>query len=49
MRPYLKKKDTTSKDILPLPIDDVHIPNHEISNEDVAWYAKFKENYKKQQ
>ena len=48
LRPYLKKKDLTSQELFPLPIDDdgsEHGP--EISNEDVNWFKKFKENYKK--
>lgn len=50
MAPYLKNKNTTAKDILKLPTDQVeeHIVNHEISNEEVAWYKKFKENYEKE-
>lgn len=49
LRPYLKKHDITAKDLLPLPTDEVHIPNHEISNDEVSWYKQYVENYKKQQ
>lgn len=48
LRPYLKKKNTTAKDLFPLPIDDDGVEHTtEIANEDVAWYNKFVENYKK--
>lgn len=48
LRPYLKKKDTSAQDILPLPTDEVHIPNHEISNDEVSWYKQYVKNYKKE-
>lgn len=48
LRPYLKKKDTTAKDLFKLPIDDDGVEHTtEIANEDVEWYNKFVENYKK--
>lgn len=46
LSPYLKKKDTTGKDLIHLPIDDED-KDTTISNEEVEWYKKFKENYKK--
>jgi len=45
LRPYLKNKDTTAQDLFKLPTDEVHIPEHSISNEDVEFYKKFKQNY----
>ena len=43
LRPYLKKKDITAQELLPLPIDDNYKEEHttEISNEDVNWYNNF--------
>ena len=49
LRPYLKKKDTSAQDLFILPTDQVEELTTEISNEDVEWYKKFKENYKKNQ
>lgn len=48
LRPYLKKKDTTAKDLFPLPIDDDGVEhNYSVKNEEVEWWKKFKENYNK--
>lgn len=48
LRPYLKKKDITPKEFYRLPIDDDGVEHTtEIANEDVEWYNKFVENYKK--
>ena len=48
LRPYLKKKDTTAKDLFKLPIDDDGVEhNYSVKNEDVEWWRKFKENYNK--
>ena len=48
LRPYLKKKDTTAKDLFHLPIDDDGVEhNYSVKNEEVEWWKKFKENYNK--
>lgn len=50
LRPYLKKKDTTAKDLFHLPIDDDGVEhNYSVKNEEVEWWKKFKENYKGEQ
>lgn len=47
LKPYLKKKDLTAQELFPLPIDDDGIEHTiEVSNEDVSWFKKFRENYK---
>ena len=51
LKPYLKKKDTKAEDLFPLPIDndikEIERQSHttEISNDEVEWYKKFKQNY----
>ena len=51
LKPYLKKKDTKAEDLFPLPIDndikEIERQNHttEISNTEVEWFKKFKQNY----
>ena len=53
LRPYLKKKNITAQEFFPLIIDEdlkeVEREGHttEISNAEVEWYKKFKENYEK--
>ena len=51
LKPYLKKKDTSAADILPLPID--HIEKEQgrtdVTNEELEWFKKFKDNYAKKQ
>ena len=53
LKPYLKKKDTKAEDLFPLPIDndikEIERQNHttEISNTEVEWFKKFKQNYEK--
>lgn len=49
LKPYLKKKDMTAEELFPLPTDD---DNKEelttvITNEEVEWWKKFKEQYNK--
>lgn len=48
--PYLKKKDTTAKDIIKLPIDedDKVEHDHTVSNGAMDWFKKYKENYNKE-
>ena len=44
----MKNKELTAAELLPLPTDDDGTEHTtEIANEDVAWYNKFVENYKK--
>lgn len=47
LRPYLKKRDLTPQEFMPLPIDEETNKYHttEITNEEVEWYHKFKENF----
>lgn len=45
--PYLKDKDTPASELWPTPIDDEVEHTTEIANEDVEWYNKFVQNYKK--
>ena len=48
MRPYLKRQDTTVQDLFILPTDEIHVPNHSISNNEVSWYKNYVKNYKKE-
>jgi hypothetical protein len=48
LKPYLKNKELTAAELLPLPTDDDGTEHTtEIANEDVEWYKNFVENYKK--
>lgn len=48
LKPYLNKKNITSKELMPLPIDDDGVEhNYSVKNEEVEWWKKFKENYNK--
>lgn len=50
LRPYLKKKDMTADEFLPLPVDERWHEKEELTTEvdqkDIEWFRKFKENYK---
>lgn len=52
LRPYLKKKNITSKELMPLPIDEDNkekaIHTTEISNEDVEYFNNFCKEFEKQ-
>lgn len=50
LKPYLKKKDMTAAELLPLPIDDDEKLNHttEITNEEIEWYNKAKKQFEEQ-
>ena len=45
LKPYLKKKDLTAKELFPLPIDDEDYDTNrnEISDEDIDWWNKNKD------
>ena len=51
LKPYLKKKNMTADEFFPLPIDkswqEKEELTQEISNEDVAWWKNYVEQYKK--
>lgn len=51
LRPYLKKKNMTADEFFPLPIDESYQAKEEltqeVSNEDVAWWKNYVEQYKK--
>ena len=51
LRPYLKKKNLTADEFLPLPCDakwhEKEELTTEVKNEDIEWFRKFKEQYKK--
>lgn len=51
MRPYLKKKNITADEFWPLPVDkrwkEKEELTTEVKNEDIEWFRKFKEQYKK--
>ena len=50
LKPYLKKKDLTAAELFPLPIDDDNSEHTtEMSNEELEWFKKFKDNYAKKQ
>jgi hypothetical protein len=53
LKPYLKNKNLTADEFFPLPIDESWQAKQEltteISNEDVAWWNNYCENYKKGQ
>ena len=50
LKPYLKKKDTSAADILPLPID--HIEKEQgrtdVTNEEINWFKHAKEQFKQE-
>lgn len=49
LKPYLKKKDTTAKDLFKLPIDDDGVEHdHTVSKGAMDWFKKYKENYNKE-
>lgn len=52
LKPYLNKKNITSKELMPLPIDEDNkekaIHTTEISNEDVEYFNNFCKEYEKQ-
>lgn len=48
LKPYLKKKDMTAQEFFPLPLDNDNSElTTEMSNKELEWYKKFKDNYKK--
>ena len=51
LKPYLKKKNMTADEFLPLPCDakwhEKEELTTEVKNEDIEWFRKFKEQYKK--
>ena len=51
LKPYLKKKNMTADEFFPLPIDkswqEKEELTQEVSNEDVAWWKNYVEQYKK--
>lgn len=51
LKPYLKKKNMTADEFFPLPIDkswqEKEELTQEISNDDVAWWKNYVEQYKK--
>jgi hypothetical protein len=50
LKPYLKKKDMTAQEFFPLPLDDDNSEHTtEMSNEELEWFKKFKDNYAKKQ
>lgn len=50
LRPYLKKKDTTAQELLPLPIDDIDKEKGrtDVTKEEMDWWKKVKEQFKKE-
>lgn len=50
LKPYLKQKDLTPQELFPLPTDDDNSEHTtEMSNEELEWFKKFKDNYTKKQ
>ena len=53
LRPYLKKKNLTADEFLPLPCDakwhEKEELTTEVKNEDIEFFRKYRENYLKQQ
>lgn len=48
LKPYLKNKKLTAQELWPLACDDEGAEHRtDISNEELEWYKRFKENYKK--
>lgn len=51
LKPYLKKKNMTADEFFPLPIDkswqEKEELTQEVSNEDVAWWKNYVDQYKK--
>lgn len=51
LKPYLKKKNLTADEFLPLPCDAKWHEKEELTTEvdskDIEWFRKFKEQYKK--
>lgn len=48
IRPYLKKRNLTVSELLPLPIDnDGVVHTTEVKKEDINWFRSFKEAHKK--
>lgn len=50
LKPYLKKKDTSAADILHLPIDDIDKEQGrtDVTNEEIDWFKKVKQQFKKE-
>lgn len=50
LKPYLKKKDTSAADILHLPIDDIDKEQGrtDVTNEEMDWFKKVKQQFKKE-
>lgn len=53
LKPYLKKRNLTADEFLPLPCDakwhEKEELTTEVKNEDIEFFRKYKENYLKQQ
>ena len=51
LRPYLKKKNLTVDEFLPLPVDENWQAKEKLTTEvdqkDIEWFRKYKEQYKK--
>ena len=49
LKPYLKKSDLTAQELFPLPIDDDMKEENrtDVTNEEIDWFKKVKQQFKK--